>query len=586
MLVKKLITYFSVSFIFFNSYSQNEGNIWVTGYSPYPAEKCCVAILDFNNDTVRIDRARLKYGNPSKRASIADSNGKLLFFTDAETVFNSEYDTMLNGDNIGQDNIFVPLDAVLIIPFPDSADKYMILNMADVSGGLGGGKSEFLFYSVIDMTFNGGLGKVTKKRTVLLKDEIYGTGIRAVKHGNGHDWWILLHRYDTDEFMVYLVTREGILGPYIQRIGRTNAIIGGDYPKQKVFSQDGTMFGRVFRFGMIEIFKFDRCTGKLKLWKTWNEPNTDTQFFCGGMCGCSFSDDNNVFYASTSLQLFQYNLTADNPGTTSFLVDTADEFWSCCFPSVYALHENGPDGKIYINNWGSAPFIHVIDKPKNLGSSCNFIERGVYLGDWYPPNSSNLDTLLVGFLPNMPNYILSPLPIYAVKAGIDTSICIGDTVQLGAPVVNKIIYQWTPSEGLNDQTVSQPLAYPAETTTYYLYIIDTTKNPQYSCRDRVDSVTVFVDQNCNPPMDTTILPRIYPNPSGNADIIYEYELPTDINGEIIMHNILGQHIATYQLISGANTLILPVSQWPAGLYLYRMQINGYEESKGKLVVGR
>ena len=63
------------------------------------------------------------------------------------------------------------------------------------------------------------------------------------------------------------------------------------------------------------------------------------------------------------------------------------------------------------------------------------------------------------------------------NAGIDVGICLGDSVQLGsfpaaAGGIPPYTYSWTPSIGLNDSSVSNPIASPSSTITYYQTITD------------------------------------------------------------------------------------------------------------------
>ena len=51
-------------------------------------------------------------------------------------------------------------------------------------------------------------------------------------------------------------------------------------------------------------------------------------------------------------------------------------------------------------------------------------------------------------------------------AGNAVSICLGDTVQLGATSTSGVSHHWTPSIGLSNDTVPNPFASPQVTTTY------------------------------------------------------------------------------------------------------------------------
>ena len=76
-----------------------------------------------------------------------------------------------------------------------------------------------------------------------------------------------------------------------------------------------------------------------------------------------------------------------------------------------------------------------------------------------------------------------------------------------------IFYQWTPAAGLSNDTISNPVASPEQTTTYSVTVTDS-----IGCSD-VDSVlvivTVVVEEN------NLIVPNAFsPNGDGKNDILY------------------------------------------------------------------
>lgn len=79
---------------------------------------------------------------------------------------------------------------------------------------------------------------------------------------------------------------------------------------------------------------------------------------------------------------------------------------------------------------------------------------------------------------------VNPLP--TINAGLDTSICIGDTIQLN--VTGGDTYSWSPSLGLSNNTVSNPFAFPLTTSTYVV-----TGTDSNFCVN-TDTITVSVNQ--------------------------------------------------------------------------------------------
>ncbi|MBX7183361.1 MAG: PKD domain-containing protein, partial [Bacteroidia bacterium] len=61
---------------------------------------------------------------------------------------------------------------------------------------------------------------------------------------------------------------------------------------------------------------------------------------------------------------------------------------------------------------------------------------------------------------------ISPLPVFA---GLDQTICLGESVQLQAS--GGTGYLWGPSNGLNNDTLSNPLASPNQTTDYIVTVV-------------------------------------------------------------------------------------------------------------------
>lgn len=80
-------------------------------------------------------------------------------------------------------------------------------------------------------------------------------------------------------------------------------------------------------------------------------------------------------------------------------------------------------------------------------------------------------------------------------AGVDKSVCNGSEVQIGAASITGNIYSWSPTTGLSDPDISNPLAYPTSNTTYVLTV---TSPSGCSAKDTVN-VTVIDCPPCPEP---------------------------------------------------------------------------------------
>ncbi|HNW97456.1 MAG TPA: gliding motility-associated C-terminal domain-containing protein [Bacteroidales bacterium] len=96
-------------------------------------------------------------------------------------------------------------------------------------------------------------------------------------------------------------------------------------------------------------------------------------------------------------------------------------------------------------------------------------------------------------------------PVYIAEAGNNTTICKGDSVQIGSTPHAQYLYNWQPSIGLSDTTIANPYAKPEITTKYYL----TQKDFKFD--ETIDSITVFV-KDCN---DSITIPNAF-TPNGDS----------------------------------------------------------------------
>ena len=180
-------------------HAQKEGNIWYFGVN---------AGLDFNSGAPHaLTNGVLSTLEGS--SSIADVNGNLLFYTDGITVYNNNHLQMPNGS--GLLGHWSSTQSALIVPQPESSNIYYIFTTY-FQGGFG------FYYSIVDMSLQGGLGDVTTKNIALFNPVTEKQ--TAVRHENGCDLWVITHEYRTLNFRAYLVNDAWIdTTPVISSVG-------------------------------------------------------------------------------------------------------------------------------------------------------------------------------------------------------------------------------------------------------------------------------------------------------------------------------------------------------------------------------
>ena len=352
-------------------------------------------------------------------ASICDSAGSLLFYCGSPNVpywlagmyyegfiLNKHDSVMDNGDSLKSELWY---QEMVIVPDPASGSRFYVFHIGE-SSTLNPG----LFYSIVDLSYNNGLGRVVQKNIQLHAFETSDC-LAAVKHGNGRDWWVLSRRSDisNNEFYAYLVTPSGVSGPIISNSG---TVTDQDFFRIE-FSKDGETLTTVDPKGLVELHSFDRCTGVVSLVQTVEPERTSSPY--PFYWSCAFSPDKSKLYVTSiyngqsqdSSFLFQYDLNAANIAASK---DTLHLFHQ---PVVAGFVQPGPDGKIYLSCSDESPdcdFFYlycdttynnyignlgVINAPDSAGSACDFQPFSFWLGG---------HKSYVG-LPNNPNYELGRL---------------------------------------------------------------------------------------------------------------------------------------------------------------------------------
>jgi len=120
------------------------------------------------------------------------------------------------------------------------------------------------------------------------------------------------------------------------------------------------------------------------------------------------------------------------------------------------------------------------------------------------PTSSTTYTLSVtdseGQTGGDPMRVTVQAALLTVNAGVDVSIPVGGSVQLGAVAVGgrpPYTYRWSPTTGLSSSSVAAPTASPVATTTYTLTVTDSagTNASDSVVASVVDGTVFFVDKN-------------------------------------------------------------------------------------------
>lgn len=330
------------------SHAQGEANIWYFGEN---------AGLDFNNGSpVALTNGQLV--TEEGCATISNSSGQLLFYTDGITVYNRNHAIMVNGTGLmGHPS---STQSATIVPKPGSNNLYYIFTTPEESNPSG------FRYSIVDMTLDGGNGAVTADKNILVLTPI-GEHLGVTKHGNGQDYWIIVHGLHSNSFFAYRLSSLGLdLNPTITNIG---AVITGNstdfFEAGSIkISPSGSKLAFTSVMDIAQLFSFNNLTGVVS-----NEITLTTE--SGELYGAAFSPDESLLYISNSFgKIHQFNLNATDIPNSEITIFNGN---------IPGQMQVGPDNKIYVA-FGSRFYLGVINNPNVLGIACNFQRDGFYLG--------------------------------------------------------------------------------------------------------------------------------------------------------------------------------------------------------------
>lgn len=342
-------------------------------------------------------------------SSVSDTAGNLLCYAGATgiganvlQVFDRYGSLMLNGDSLYGN--FSYLNGSNLIERFDSSQPIHLFSLDHLNPNFN------LRYSKIDLNANGGLG------SVILKDSLVDNvnsiqKVCIIQHGNGRDWWIIIHRAysaNNGELVKYLLTPNGLNFSDTQNIGSGPLYVNyGPILYNAPLSQ----IVSVGVYGYIDIFDFDRCTGQLSNFAGFIDGDGSGTQLEHIYQGAAISPSGQYLYVTpshwTQKYVYQFDLLAANVLASKNTVYHYPDTGLYAGLSL-AIHKTGPDGRIYMSKGEGYPVyrndtmtqsIDVILYPDSQGVACA-----------YSPNHLKLDSgafTVYGF-PNMPDYRVGP----------------------------------------------------------------------------------------------------------------------------------------------------------------------------------
>ena len=499
--MKPLSLFILLLFVTLNSVAQNESkraNYWYFGNQ---------AAINFDCTPYSFSGSQMNAFEGS--ASISDTSGNLLFYTNGETVWDRTNTIMPNGTGLLGDVSTV--QSAVIIPHPGDTSHYYIFTAGtslEDNGVIG------VRFSEVDMNLNGGNGDVltSNKNTLLFAPN--EEKLTAVKNAAGNGYWVTAQEKSSNKWYSYEVTAAGVnMTPVISITGpgaRPNNSLGAK------FSPDGTML--VSQAG---------CAGGSPPQPNWN-PNlvlysfnnaTGQITYLWGDCGApgvklAFSPDCSKLYASGTY-LYQYDLTAGINISDSTAIIASKTQLTTSNGTVKAL-QLANNCKIYVAEGGTS--IGEILNPNAAGVACNYVPGAFTL------TSGSTSLRFPNFVQSFFNSTCTNLDI--IVTGTNAS-CMNDgsasvTILQGQPQYS---YLW--STGDTTQSISN-----IGGGMYYVTVSDAS-----GC-SKTDSILIYQPQTIN--IDSVAIVNESTCTSGDGSI----SLTTSVGGVGSLDTLLAEGFET------------------------------------------
>lgn len=302
-------------------------------------------------------------------ASISDRHtGALLFYSDGSKIWDATHNIMQNGTDIGlNEKTQTSAQGCVIVPFINDETKYYVFTRPSIKPFDG-----HLYYSVVDMTLNNGLGGVMASTKKIKIDTGFNEAMVAMR-GCGIVW-LVTQKKQTGDFYAYEISANGlnttpVISPlnYSKRPAYESAMKAS--PDYKKIASTGRIFNQVGGDTYIAVHDFDGMTGRITNGKLGDTLKNVAYY------GFEFSPNGKLLYVATERDVYQYNISLPT------LADiTASKTYISLSTSFFL---NGmqlrDDGNIYIVRYESE-YLDRISNCDALAPSCVYTDKAVEIG--------------------------------------------------------------------------------------------------------------------------------------------------------------------------------------------------------------
>ncbi|PHS05386.1 MAG: CUB protein, partial [Kordia sp.] len=398
-------------------------------------------------------------------ASISDTQGSLLFYTDGISVWNKNHSIMPNGTGLNGDPSST--SSALIVPSPGDSNIYYVFTVDEPHHDETAASNHGLNYSVIDMSLIGGDGDViaAQKNIPLVTYDVSNSQenkykcsekITAVRSGDCNSFWVVTHFINN--YYSFKVDGAGVdANPVISTtpvtvplsgyrrnsLGYLKASPEGD--KLAVAHQGFATTSGGNAPGGVFLYDFDPITGVVSNeLEVYNRNNGNSPY------GVEFSRSGGKLYATVgggsngagASQLIQYDLTSTDIIASETIINETNSYHS----GAIQLASNGKIYRALFNfNSNNGSYLAVINDPELIGAASNYVEQGFSVDN---PGTGVVESSRIGLPPFIQSLFAQKVDIInndndPVLVSNTLILCEDEVFTLSAEDIVNATYIWT-----------------------------------------------------------------------------------------------------------------------------------------------
>ena len=328
---------------------------------------------------------------------MSDTNGNLLFYSNGHKVWNKEHQLMANGD--GGTGFFPGFQGALCMPMPGSDSLFYIFTARQFTA------DNPMFYYVVDLTKNEGIGEVVDKDTLVAGWDA-AEQLTASYVKNKEDFWLITRKFRENKFAAFKVTSQGVNPVPVLSDAPNRYSNNGSYNTGYMkISYNKKYLVNCFRSGSsfdseVEICKFNNETGAIDFLYSFKLKDIMPGVPPAKSTNLEFSPCSKYMYLAGELgydtltHIYQFDVQ---------YIEDQLLFRQTALKIGEPQGSNlqlAPDGKIYCFtqcSWNPTPYnnyVGIIHNPEKPGDECN------YEGNAFLLNNGVANLSFVNFAPD------------------------------------------------------------------------------------------------------------------------------------------------------------------------------------------